>query len=405
MQLLKRRRKKLNLVEKLAGIYKSPGWRGVEDRVLALVQLWADTFMMQEDAYPAFMRAYRELRKEGLKFPPRDPNERFMIKFEGEPSPAFELADMEQNTVKVEARESRDGRKIRENRGESRGQAQEEEPRLLESDVTALKEGLEALEDLLCSARDVRELQEPRAKDYIRKCRGGQKKLMWVVSYKTEMADEDSVMQLISIMEFVNNKMENFKKAAGILKRGGSSAEIQEILKGSEKKKSGPTDLLDLGEDFLEIADANPLDGLEKFVYGREVRKEAPREAVQKVNARVEEEKKEVIKEEEVTKSPKRLEQPNLLFDEIEPSPQMHNLMDLNSLEIGPPGMQTANPGYAAYNPNPNFPTYNPNPSVPAYNQNPSFPAYNPNPQVLKAQPSGDDFEDFFSDLANRRAY
>jgi hypothetical protein len=104
VQLLKRRRKKLNLVEKLAGIYKNPGWRKVEDRVLALVQLWADTFMMQEDTYPAFMRVYRELRQDGLKFPPRDPNERFMIKFEGEPSPAFELADMEQPAPKVESR-------------------------------------------------------------------------------------------------------------------------------------------------------------------------------------------------------------------------------------------------------------------------------------------------------------
>ena len=365
--------------------------------MLGLVQLWADTFMMQEDAYPAFMRAYRELRKEGLKFPPRDPNERFMIKFEGEPSPAFELADMEQSTGKVEARDARDSRdsRKRENRTDARG-APEEEPRLLESDVKSLREGLEVLEELLCSARDVRELQEPRAKDYIRKCRGGQKKLMWVVSYKTEMADEASVIQLISIMEYVNNKMENFKKAAGVLKRGGSSAEIRELLKGTEKK-SGPVDLLDLGEDFLEIADANPLDGLEKFVHGREVRNEIPREVVQReiarveeekrTAARVEEEKKAAVRVEEVKKSPMRLEQPDLLFDEIEPVPQGHNLMDLNSLQIGPPVVQTAYPGYAPYNPNP------------------GASMYNPSPQVLKAQPSGDDFEDFFSDLANRRAY
>lgn len=51
--------------------------------------------MMQEDQYPNFMKYYRELRKEGVKFPPRDPNERYMIKFEGEASPAFELAEME----------------------------------------------------------------------------------------------------------------------------------------------------------------------------------------------------------------------------------------------------------------------------------------------------------------------
>jgi hypothetical protein len=410
VQLLKRRRKKLNLVEKLAGIYKNPGWRKVEDRVLALVQLWADTFMMQEDTYPAFMRVYRELRQDGLKFPPRDPNERFMIKFEGEPSPAFELADMEQPAPKVESR-------VREERKHSQQPQREEEPHLLQSDIENLKEGLKALEDLLCEAKDVKELQEPRAKDFIRKSRAGQKKLMWVVSYKTETADEASVIELLGIMEYVNNKMELFKKAAGILKRGGTSSEITLLLKGAPKEKKVYS-LLDLADDFLEIEETNQLDGLNKFVHGRvksepiQVRKEEVKIEERKVQT-VEEVKKPVM----IEAPHRRLEQPNLLFDDFEPTPQVPqqpvNLLDLNTLQIGPDNSgfnQMAPPVY----PTGQYGQYGqmyPAQAPPVYgaqmypNQvyNPQQ-AFNPPPPQMKAQPLTDDFEDFFADLANRKA-
>lgn len=34
---------------------------------------------------------------EGVKFPPRDPNEKFMIKFKGMVSPVFESGELTQN--------------------------------------------------------------------------------------------------------------------------------------------------------------------------------------------------------------------------------------------------------------------------------------------------------------------
>jgi hypothetical protein len=417
VQLLKRRRKKLNLVEKLAGIYKSPGWRKVEDRVLALIQLWADTFMMQEDAYPAYMRIYRELRKDALKFPPRDPNERFMIKFEGEPSPAFELADMEQGTVG-----SSSG--VNEERKKSSSEV-EEVPKLYDSDINNLKEGFKSLEEILCRARDVRELQEPYSKEVIRKCRAGQKKLMWVVSYKTEQADESSVVELLSVMEFVNTRMENFKKAAGILKRGGSSIEIKELLTGKKEKKSAPVDLLDMGEDFLEIEETNPLDVLEKFVHGRE------KPPVQVVRPPVEEVKIKPIKEkievkEEKKNEHRRLEQPDLLFDE--PEPPVNNqpaLFDLTGLNFGTPAPPVNNNAYPQGFPQNTYPyqgnVFAPQ-TIPAGINQPmgniygyagypqpapgfqQFPQANPfgQPKLVK-QPSNDDFEDFFSEIANRK--
>ena len=46
------------------------------------------------------MVLYRQLRAEKIEFPARDPNSRFMIKYEGHASPAFELAEMEDNAEK-----------------------------------------------------------------------------------------------------------------------------------------------------------------------------------------------------------------------------------------------------------------------------------------------------------------
>eukprot|EP00354_Favella_ehrenbergii_P005555 CAMPEP_0170462834 /NCGR_PEP_ID=MMETSP0123-20130129/8180_1 /TAXON_ID=182087 /ORGANISM="Favella ehrenbergii, Strain Fehren 1" /LENGTH=57 /DNA_ID=CAMNT_0010728131 /DNA_START=372 /DNA_END=545 /DNA_ORIENTATION=- len=37
-----------------------------EKQLLALVQMWADTFMMKEDDFPAFLVVYRQLRKESV---------------------------------------------------------------------------------------------------------------------------------------------------------------------------------------------------------------------------------------------------------------------------------------------------------------------------------------------------
>jgi len=40
----------------------------VEDKVLYLIQLWADTFMMHQEEFKNIHEAYRTLRKEGTFF-------------------------------------------------------------------------------------------------------------------------------------------------------------------------------------------------------------------------------------------------------------------------------------------------------------------------------------------------
>jgi len=282
--LLKRRRKKLNMLDKLAGLYKDRGWRKIEDQVLGLVQLWADTFMMHEDKYPTFMTHYRELRKEGLKFPPREANERFMIRFEGEASPAFELAELEaqlrgqspQEVSRTPLPPPPQRKPIPSvMRGRDSSQQQEPVPKLSQSDISAIKNSLPLLEDLVGNAVTYKELQEGHVRDVYRTCRELQKKLIVVVSYEAgEVAGESDTVDLLSILDYVNQRMNNVRQAIDLIKRQGGGPHIKSMLISQIPEQ--PVDLLDLGDDFLSMPDSNPLDKLDKFESGkREERKES----------------------------------------------------------------------------------------------------------------------------------
>ena len=64
-----------------------------EKMMLALIQIWADTFMMEEDQYPGFQKIYRLLRKEGVEFPMRDPNMRMFMGNICQSSPMFDFVE------------------------------------------------------------------------------------------------------------------------------------------------------------------------------------------------------------------------------------------------------------------------------------------------------------------------
>jgi hypothetical protein len=281
--ILKRRRKKLNVLDKLAGLYKDKGWRKIEDQVLGLVQLWADTFMMQEDKYPAFLSHYRDLRKEGLKFPPREANERFMIRFEGEASPAFELAELEAQLRGANPQESRLPAAVRRPIPSVRrpvDQAQAEEvPKLTSADISTIKNSLPLLEQLIGNASSYRELQEGHVRDVYRTCRDLQKKLIVVVSYEAgEVAGESDTVDLLSILDYVNQRLQNIRQAIDLIKRQGGGSHIKSMLQ--QQSPEQPVDLLDLGDDFLSMPESNPLDKLDKFEAGRREERKEPVQTV-----------------------------------------------------------------------------------------------------------------------------
>eukprot|EP00352_Strombidinopsis_acuminata_P003466 CAMPEP_0176401954 /NCGR_PEP_ID=MMETSP0126-20121128/48855_1 /TAXON_ID=141414 ORGANISM="Strombidinopsis acuminatum, Strain SPMC142" /NCGR_SAMPLE_ID=MMETSP0126 /ASSEMBLY_ACC=CAM_ASM_000229 /LENGTH=60 /DNA_ID=CAMNT_0017779209 /DNA_START=416 /DNA_END=598 /DNA_ORIENTATION=+ len=48
---------------------------------------------MEEDNYPGFQKVYRQLRKENIAFPMRDPNTRMLMSNLAHNSPMFEVID------------------------------------------------------------------------------------------------------------------------------------------------------------------------------------------------------------------------------------------------------------------------------------------------------------------------
>jgi len=51
---LKRRRGKMSVKNKLEQKSVKIRWTKNEDKLLALIQMWSDTFIMEEDHYPGF---------------------------------------------------------------------------------------------------------------------------------------------------------------------------------------------------------------------------------------------------------------------------------------------------------------------------------------------------------------
>ena len=59
LKLLERKRGKNKLKYKFYPKDMKKRWDQIEDLILYLIQLWADTFMMMEDEYPGFQMVYR----------------------------------------------------------------------------------------------------------------------------------------------------------------------------------------------------------------------------------------------------------------------------------------------------------------------------------------------------------
>jgi hypothetical protein len=437
VNILKRRRKKLTFMEKLINLYKEPEFREIEDKILGLIQLWADTFMMQEDTYPDFMKYYREIRKDGVRFPPRDPNERYMIKFVGEASPAFELAEMEQQiqnlvtpntTAKLIGRKNREQPKRVENQKEEEKKVEEPEVRFTYEDAFNLKNYLPVIQEALLKAEGIRDLQNPNLRDITRKMRVAHKKLIFLAAQKADehMGEEDTA-ELLKILDYVNEKVEAFKKAITIIRNNRSEHELRSALGIESKPTEDPLDLLDLEDDFLSVPEANPLENIEKFVHGapREFHEVKPREERKEKTIEI----KDVIQDE---KQPKRLEFPDLLSESLREEDFSHTIsqqpkehpsgsknedpFDLSSvvfnaepkpapLPVSAPISST--PQYVGYPQAPGYPMPGSYPGV--YNmqvypyppQYANYPPYLPHPQYpqsLIPQPTSKN-EDIFRDL------
>ena len=64
-------------------------WSRIESKILYLIQLWYDAFILEESKYPYIINNYKILRKENVIFPPRNTNEKSLLAIQTE-SPIFD---------------------------------------------------------------------------------------------------------------------------------------------------------------------------------------------------------------------------------------------------------------------------------------------------------------------------
>lgn len=92
LKILAKRRGKNNFLNSLIS-KKKEYQKEIEDRILFLIQLWFDTFMLHEDEFKNIVEVYKTLRKESIIFPMRDAKSQFFINFDGKKSPIFEAIE------------------------------------------------------------------------------------------------------------------------------------------------------------------------------------------------------------------------------------------------------------------------------------------------------------------------
>lgn len=276
--LLKRRRKKLSVLEKLARLYKDAGWRKIEDQVLGFVQLWADTFMMHEDKYPAFMAYYRDLRKEGLRFPPRETIERLIIQFEADASPSFELPEFETHFHGHTALNSREVKCPSTPKVDFIPSAFQptpcqqlhgSPPKMTSKDILTIRRYLPLLEELVGNAQTYAELRKGHVLYLYRMSRSIQIKLADVVTHRVNgVIGAAHTQDLLSSLDFVNMRMDNIRQAIYAIKSQGGGPHIKAMLQQSPTSQR--IRLIDLDADFLSLPETSPLDKFDKFVPGEE---------------------------------------------------------------------------------------------------------------------------------------
>ena len=75
--MLKRVRGKSSFIKDIRS--NTDNWNKIEAKVLYLIQLWYDAFILEESVYDNIINSYKTLRKENIMFPPRSSNEKNLL--------------------------------------------------------------------------------------------------------------------------------------------------------------------------------------------------------------------------------------------------------------------------------------------------------------------------------------
>eukprot|EP00826_Nyctotherus_ovalis_P046345 TRINITY_DN5228_c0_g1_i1.p1 TRINITY_DN5228_c0_g1~~TRINITY_DN5228_c0_g1_i1.p1 ORF type:complete len:353 (+),score=85.16 TRINITY_DN5228_c0_g1_i1:525-1583(+) len=205
----------------------------VENKILLLIQLWADTFMMYEDEYPYFMSTYRELRKQGVNFPLRDSSSRFMLSSMGLESPVFDnLEDANHNNIKPrtvsvviprsvlhEDRERMHAEKeFKRFTGGTIGVVSREKDSknlarvtLSQADINTIKNYMEIIDDMCINAEGIADLKNSFALEIYKHALAFHARCLNIVEAKSSHGIDHQLEILLSLSEDLDTRVKLYK--------------------------------------------------------------------------------------------------------------------------------------------------------------------------------------------------
>ncbi|KAL4494607.1 hypothetical protein ABPG72_004509 [Tetrahymena utriculariae] len=214
LKLLQRKRGKKGFFKQIKQNNKN--WEVIENKVLYLIQLWYDTFMMHEEEYPNIMNNYKLLRKEGIKFPERDPNEMHMINFKGVKSPIFgQLEEQQMQKSGIVPKKKREELITKPAQSDY---AQKFE--LNQQNLDKLVDNLQIISAIIESAQQPEDFQTDFAQD----------NMMFLKSFKTKIMLLNSQNKLDDLKEQKKQILEFYKQTRLVIKNfEQKSQEIEQL--------------------------------------------------------------------------------------------------------------------------------------------------------------------------------
>ncbi|CDW84727.1 tom1-like protein 2-like [Stylonychia lemnae] len=252
--ILKKKRTKGGVLKKIESKQNRLIREQTEDQLLYLIQLWADTFMMKEDHFPGFQLTYRQLRKEGVSFPMRDPNVRMLMSSLGVDSPMFDFVEQisgrptslsmppqqqrskqrqdlekqQKNLQEKDAIEEVERMEFEDNEDDYQLARSKVDP----SEYEIIKSSLQLLEDIQNTAESLDELKSEVATDIYQTCLMMRRRVARIVQAKSfTNTDIESVAELLDIIDYIDKKLESYKKKYLKYK----SKKLREIEKKKQK--------------------------------------------------------------------------------------------------------------------------------------------------------------------------
>ena len=215
-----------------------------EKMMLALIQIWADTFMMEEDQYPGFQKIYRQLRKENVEFPMRDPNMRMFMGNICQSSPMFDFVEesvgrevnpqgqAEARKAQEEAQKQEEmpdfaanyAQDYNENNIEHEDEGTETVAQLVQMNITQdenemVKQSLLILDELQLMAEDVEDMRGDYAMEIFETCIFVRRKSQKIVEAKNMAMDQGvAIEKLVSDMSAYLDLIETIDKKLNLFK-------------------------------------------------------------------------------------------------------------------------------------------------------------------------------------------